>query len=126
MSPVQSADTLQIKNFVEIALNRTISKINVFCVLRRNSRWPPKVAGKQFWGKSAVDSAYTLWIENFVEFALSSTVSKISFFAFYTDIQDGRQKWRQSDFSEKSPVHSADTLQIKILSKLLYLVPFPR
>ena len=29
-SPVDSADTLRIKNFVEIALARSVSKINVF------------------------------------------------------------------------------------------------
>ena len=82
MSPVQSADTQQIKNFVEIALYRTISKINVFCVLRRNSRWPPKVAGKQFWGKLAVDFADTMQVKNFVEIALSRTVSQINVFFF--------------------------------------------
>ena len=35
--PVDSADTLWVQNFVEI----TVCQINVFCVLRRNSRWPP-------------------------------------------------------------------------------------
>ena len=40
--PVDSADNLQVRNFVEITLSRTVSQINVFCVLRRNSRWPPK------------------------------------------------------------------------------------
>ena len=47
-SPVDSADNLQVKNFVEIALSRSISEINGFYVLRRNSRWPPKVTEKQF------------------------------------------------------------------------------
>ena len=32
-----------LKNFTEIALSRSVSKINAFL---RNSRWLPKVAGK--------------------------------------------------------------------------------
>ena len=36
MSPVDSADNLQVRNFVEITLSRIVSQINVFCVLRRN------------------------------------------------------------------------------------------
>ena len=31
MSPVHSADTLQVKNFIKITLSRIVSKINVFC-----------------------------------------------------------------------------------------------
>ena len=46
-SPVHSADTPRVKNFVEIALSRSVSKIISFCILCRNSRWPPKVAGKR-------------------------------------------------------------------------------
>ena len=44
--PVHSADTLGVKNFVEITLSQTVSEIKAFCILRRNSRWPPKMAGK--------------------------------------------------------------------------------
>ena len=77
-SPVDSADNLRVKNFVQIALSSSISKINGFCVLRRNSRWPPKVAGKQFLRKTPVDSADTLRIKNFVEIALSCSVSEIN------------------------------------------------
>ena len=44
--PVDSGDTLWAQNFVEIALSLTVSEINEFCVLRRNSRWLPKMAGK--------------------------------------------------------------------------------
>ena len=44
MSPLHSADTLRVKYFK----SRTISKIMHFCVLRRNSRWPTKVAGERF------------------------------------------------------------------------------
>ena len=127
MSPAHSADTLFFKIAKSTLLrypvdrkfhqNRSISHCfqdkYIFFVLRRNSRWPPKMAGKRFWGKSPVDSAYTLWVENFVEITLSCIVSEISVFAFYTEIQDGCQKWRKSDFCKKSPVDSADNLRIK-------------
>ena len=53
--PVDSADTLWVKNFV-------------------------KIAGKQFLGKDAIDSAYTLWVKNFVEITLSRSVSEINSF----------------------------------------------
>ena len=51
--PLDSADTLQVKNFIKIALVRSISEINEFLCLRRNSRRPPKVVGKLFLGKLA-------------------------------------------------------------------------
>ena len=35
-SPVQSADTLWVKNFVEIALSRTIYEINAFLHFTQN------------------------------------------------------------------------------------------
>ena len=46
--PVDSADNLQVRNFVEITLSRTVCQINVFCifVLRRNSSNHQKMAGK--------------------------------------------------------------------------------
>ena len=52
--PVDSVDTLRVKTFAKITLSRTVSEINVFCVLCRNSRWPPKMAGNNFWEKSVV------------------------------------------------------------------------
>ena len=110
-SPVDSAYTLQIKNFVEITLSHTVSKINALL------RFTQKIQdGRQKWREShfcemsPVDSPYTLCVKNFVEISLSRTFSKISGFAFYAEIQHGHQKWRESDFCEKSPVHSADTL----------------
>ena len=45
-SLVDSVYILWDKNFIEIALSRTVSEISFFYVSRRNSRWPPKVAGK--------------------------------------------------------------------------------
>ena len=49
--PLDSADNLQIRNFVEITLSPTVSKINVFCILWRNLRWPPKNGGKVIFAK---------------------------------------------------------------------------
>ena len=39
-------------NFVKIALSCTVYKM-CFCVLHRNSRWPPKMVGKRFLVKNA-------------------------------------------------------------------------
>ena len=95
----------------------------MFCVLRRNSRWPPKSGEKVIVCKmSPVHSADTLQVQNFVEITLSRTVSEIN--ALYTEIQDGCQKWRESDFYEKLPVQIP--CGYKILSKSLYLTSFPR
>ena len=47
--------TLCVKTFVEIALCRTISDINAFRVLCRNSIWPPKWQENNFWQKVADD-----------------------------------------------------------------------
>ena len=44
--------TLQIKIFIEIVLSRSISKINVSLHFPQNLRWPPKMVGKHFYGKS--------------------------------------------------------------------------
>ena len=69
--PAVSAVTLQVKNFVKITLPRTISKINAFCILHRNSRWPPKCGKRYFWGNSPVDPADTLRVKTFVEVKIS-------------------------------------------------------
>ena len=132
-----------------------------FCILRRNSRWPLKMTGKDFCENSPVDSADTLWVKNFVKIALTRTVIEITVFlhfthkfkmaakmagklllgncasrlcrysagqkfrrncsishhfqdkcvfVFYAEIQDGHQKWQERDFWEKSSVDSAYTL----------------
>ena len=69
-----------------------------FCILRRNSRWPPKVAGKRFLLKVASRLFIYPVGPKFRRIALSCTVSEISVFTFHAEIQDGRQKWRESDF----------------------------
>ena len=53
--------------------------------LHRNSRWPPKMTEKPFWGKKLPgDISNTLGVNNFVEIALSHTVSKINVFLRFT------------------------------------------
>ena len=86
MSPVHSADTLQVQNFVEITLSHNVSEINVFNVSHRNSRWPPKVAGKVIFVKSQQYTLDTLEIENFDKITLSHMVKEIEanlFFHFW-------------------------------------------
>ena len=48
-----SAYTLGVKNVGEITLSHTVYKINAFLGFRRNSRWLPKIGGKQFFDKGA-------------------------------------------------------------------------
>ena len=53
-SPVDPADTLQVKKFRQNqSISLSVRDKHVSCVLRRNSKWPPKVAGKRFLGKVA-------------------------------------------------------------------------
>ena len=73
-----------VKNFIEITLSHTISKINTFFVLYRISRWPTKMAGKLFfWQKVPDGSADTLG-SKIVQIALSCFVSKVNAFLDFT------------------------------------------
>ena len=98
-----------------------------FCVLCRNSKWPQKVAGKRFLGKSSVDSADNLWVKNFMEIALSRSISEINRFLRFTQkFKMAAKSGGKTIFVKKCQL----TLQIpcgpKILLKSLYLAPFPR
>ena len=91
MSPVHSADTLQVQNFVEITLSRTVSEINTLLHYLQKFKMAAKSGGKAiFCKKSPVDSADTLWVQNFVVIALFGIVSKINAHLRFTQIQDGR------------------------------------
>ena len=46
-SPVDSADTLQVRNFVEIALSRSISEINMFLRFTQKFKMATKSGGKK-------------------------------------------------------------------------------
>ena len=79
MSPVHSADTLWVKTFIEIALSRTVSKINAILnfyaeIQHGRQNWQKS----DFWEKSPVDSAYTVQVKYFVEIDLSRSVFKIN------------------------------------------------
>ena len=52
--PVDSADTLRVKIFVDIALSRSISKINVFLHLTQKFKMAAKSGGKMIFAKSGL------------------------------------------------------------------------
>ena len=87
MSPVHSADTLWVQNFVKIALSRTVCEINTFLRFTQKFKMAAKSGGKAIFFKLPVDSADSLWVQNFVEIALSCTVSEISVFALLNFMQ---------------------------------------
>ena len=73
-SPVDSAYTLQVKNFIEVTLSCTISKINALsCYTQKLKDGGQKWLESDYWGKFPVDSSFR---------------DKCAF-AFYTEIQDG-------------------------------------
>ena len=106
--PVDSADTLPVKNFVKIALFRSISEINTFLCLIQAAKSGGKMfflrnnasrlciypAGQKFCQKrsillhfgekSPVDSADILRVKNYVEIALSRSISEINAFLHLT------------------------------------------
>ena len=81
--------TLQVKNYIEMAVSCTVSEINMFCILCRNSIWPPKMAGKLFfWQKVEDNSTHTLWVKNFIEIALSRTICEMNaFLTFFITVK---------------------------------------
>ena len=84
-----------------------------FCILRRNSRWQLKVAGKRFLFK--VPSRLFIYPAS-QKFHRNRSIShrfrdKCAF-AFYAEIQDGNQKWWESDFL-KSRQYTLDTLGVE-------------
>ena len=84
-SSVYSADTLQIKNFIEIALSRSVSEIKAYLCLTLKFEMAAESGGKTFFCEiMPVDSADTLWVKNFVEIALSRSVSEINMFLHFT------------------------------------------
>ena len=49
---VDTADTLWVKNFVEITPSHIVSEKNACLHFSRNSIWPPQMEGKPFFWKS--------------------------------------------------------------------------
>ena len=94
--PVDSADTLRVKNFVEIALSRSVSEINTFLYFTQKFKTAAKCVGKTIVEKS---QQYTLQIPCGSKISSKSlSFQDKSIFAFKTEIQDGHQKWRKKDF----------------------------
>ena len=99
-----------------------------FCILHRNSTWPPKMVGKCFFfflEKWPVDCAHTLWVKNFIEISLSRTLSEINGCLHFT------QKFKMVAKNGGKIIFGKSrryTLQIpcgsKISSKSLYLAGF--
>ena len=79
-----SVYTLWVKMFDKIALSCVLSEINMFSILHRNSRWPPKMGENNVFETVADDSVNTLRVQNFAEIALSRTISEISMFLLFT------------------------------------------
>ena len=80
-SPVDSADTLRVKNFVQIAVSSTVIKITAFFVVYAEiQNGCQKWRENYFRGRSSVYSADTLWVKNFIEIALACSVSEINTF----------------------------------------------
>ena len=85
-----------------------------FCVLHRNSRWPPKVAGKQFLQKVARRLCRSPVGQKFCRNrSILFRFRDKHVFVIYAEIQDGCQKWRENNFCKKSPVDSANILRVK-------------
>ena len=75
--PIDSADTLRVKKFVQISLH--FRDKHVFAFYAEIQDGHQKLRENDFWEKSPIDSANTLWIKNnFVEIVLSCSVSEIN------------------------------------------------
>ena len=109
-----SPNTLWVKNFVEIALSRSVSEINTFLYFMQKFKMAAKSGEKLFLRKVARRLCRYLVCQKFCRnCSISLRFRDKHVFAFNAEIQGGRQKWRENDFCEKSPIDSADTLQIK-------------
>ena len=87
------------KNFIELALSCTASKINAFYHFTQNLKMATKYGRKTIFDKKWPMTLYTLGVKNVVEIILSCTISEV--FVFNAEIQDGHQKWRENKFSKK-------------------------
>ena len=138
--PVDSADNLQVRNYVETTLSQTACQINVFWVLCINSRWPPflkrvkfatssllRYPLSDFCKMSPVHSADTLRVQNFVEIALSHTISeKNALLRFMQKFKMAAKSGGKARFVKKLPVDCIYPVGQNISSKSLYHAPFPR
>ena len=116
-SSVNSADTLRVKNFIEIALSHSVIEINVFLHLMQKFQMATKSGRKTIFAKkSPVNSADTLRVYR-----------DRRVFALDAEIHDGRQKWRENDFFKKVASRLCGyPVGQKLRRKSLKLAQFPR
>ena len=82
---VDSADTLQVKNFAEIALPCTVSEINALLHFMQNFKMATKTGGEPIFGKNCQITLYTLRVKTFkIKIAIFRTVSKINVFLSFS------------------------------------------
>ena len=104
-----------------------ISEINTLLCLRRNSRCPPKVAGKRFLQKVASRLCRYHAGQKFRRNrSISLHFQDKHVFALNAEIQDSRQKWLENNFCVKLPAALQKPYGSKISSKSLNLAPFLR
>ena len=124
MTPIDSADILRVKNFVEIALSCSVSDINRFLRLTQKFKTAAKSGRKTiFWKIASRLCRYPVGQTFCRNRSISLRFQDKQVFVFNAEIQDGCQKWQENDFCEKLPIDSADTLGVK---NCFYLAPFPR
>ena len=93
-TPVDYADTIEIKIFVEIALTHTVSEMNAFLDFTQkfkltNKKWREN----DFWGKVASTIyRYPVGQKFRRNHCILHHFQDKCIFAFYTEIQDGHQK----------------------------------
>ena len=118
-SPVDSADPMWFKNFVEIALSGTVSEINAFLCFTQKFKMAAKNGGKTIFEKSHQYTLSTLGAKILMKL-LYLAVSEINALLRFT------QKFKmaaKSGGENNSPVYSADTLWVK---NFVEIAPCPR
>ena len=105
---------LRVKNFVEIALARSVSDINRFLRLTQKFKMASKSVRKTIFRKIASRLCrYPVGQKFRRNRSIWLCFQDKWVFVFNTEIQDGCQKSQENDFWEKSLVDSAATLWVK-------------
>ena len=119
MSPIDSGDILRVKNFIEIALSRSVSYINGFLRLTQKFKMAPKSGRKTIFLKIASRLwRYPVGQKFRQNCSISLRFQDKQVFVFNAEIQDGCQKWQEKYFWEKLAVDCADTLCVKNFIKI--------
>ena len=123
-------DTLWVKNFIVIALSRSVSEINAFLRLTQKIKMAAKNGVKmicKICKKWPVDSADTQRVKIFVEIALSHSVSEMNAFLRLTQkIKMAAKNSGKMIFEKSCQYPLRIPCGSKFSLKLLYLALFPR